>query len=87
MRAVNIRGTLTDGVAVAQPIANVEPPTTVTLKSAAAGRRIEVSTDGGTEYATPSYDTNTAATLAVALMAPATHVRFTGQAGDVWSVL
>lgn len=61
-------------------------PCTVTLKSAAVGRLIEASTDGGTEYFTVPLDMSSATQIAAALLAPVTHVRVTGTTNDTWSI-
>lgn len=61
-------------------------PCTVTLKSADAGRKIEISVDGGVEYFTATPDTTTATMLTGSLKAPVSHVRLTGAAADSWSI-
>lgn len=61
-------------------------PATVSLVSSAAGRLIELSTDGGATYFTPNYDNVSTGGISVAVLAPVSHVRFTGISGDVWSV-
>lgn len=66
-------------------IATSTLPATVSLVSAAAGRLIELSTDGGITYFTPIYDSTSATGISVGIFAPVSHVRFTGIAGDVWS--
>ena len=69
------------------------PPYTLTLSYANnTGRLLELSTDGGTTYFTPSYDVSTgngstAGIIVVSVATPVTHVRFTGANGDVWSIL
>lgn len=60
-------------------------PATVSLVSSAAGRLIELSTDGGVTYFTPTYDNEGVSGISVAILAPVSHARFTGVAGDVWS--
>lgn len=60
-------------------------PATVSLVSSAAGRLIELSTDGGATYFTPTYDNTSVGGISVAVLAPVSHARFTGIAGDVWS--
>lgn len=60
-------------------------PATVSLVSSAAGRLIELSTDGGITYFTPTYDNTSVGGISVAVLAPVSHARFTGIAGDVWS--
>lgn len=61
-------------------------PCTVTLKSKAAGRKVELSTDGGTEYFSPQADAQSSTMLVVTVRAPVTHVRVTGESGDFWSL-
>jgi hypothetical protein len=60
------------------------PPYSLTLKSADAGRKIEISTDGGTEYVEGIYDINTGTMLMIGILTPITHIRFTGVQGDTW---
>ncbi len=62
-------------------------PCAVTLKSAAAGRLIELSTDGGTEYFTPALDSVSATQAVVIIKAPVSHVRLTGTTGDSWRII
>lgn len=76
---------ITSGTPVVVALGGIPLPFTVTLTSAAGGRLIELSTDG-TNYFTPTYDATTAAMINVAVRAPVTHARFTGQAGDRYSV-
>lgn len=57
-------------------------PATATLKSSNGGRKIELSSDGGTEYYVPTYSTNTATMLVVQILYPITHIKFTGALGD-----
>lgn len=61
-------------------------PMTLTLKSAAVGRKIEISTDGGTEYFKPQVDIETATMQVLSVASPISHIRFTGNIGDYWSV-
>lgn len=67
-------------------IANSTWPATVSLVSAAPSRLIELSTDGGATYFTPTYDNTSATSISVGIFAPVSHVRFTGVNGDVWSI-
>jgi hypothetical protein len=62
-------------------------PLAATLKSAAGGRKIEVSTDGGTEYFQPTVDVTSATQLTLVLNAPVTHIKFTGAQNDTWRVI
>jgi len=61
-------------------------PFTITLKSAAAGRLIELSADGGTEYFTPVVDVTSATMQLVVVDAPVSHVRLRGTTNDTWSI-
>lgn len=61
-------------------------PCTVTLKSAAVGRLIECSTDGGVEYFTPTPTVTSATMQVLSISAPVSHVRITGAAADTWSI-
>lgn len=63
-------------------------PCTVTLKSADAGRKIEISVDNGVEYFTATPDTTTATMLTGSIKAPISHIRLTGAAAgtDSWSI-
>ncbi len=62
-------------------------PCTVVLKSAAVGRLIELSADGGVEYFTPATLDATSATMQVlGIASPVSHVRVTGVANDTWSI-
>lgn len=61
------------------------PPMVASLKSAAAGRKIEFCTIG-TELWQPIYDANTATMMNAAAMAGLLLVKFTGAAGDLWSI-
>lgn len=75
------------GTQVILPMNNAPLPCTVTLKSSAAGRKIELSTDGGVEYFTPTVDVGSSATMQiVTVTAPISHVKFTGIAGDAYRV-
>lgn len=69
-----------------QSLTGIVIPCTVTLKSSDGSRAIQLSTDGGTEYFTPTYDQTSATMLVVTLAAPASHVKFTGAVGDTWRV-
>lgn len=61
-------------------------PSSMTLKSADATRKIEFSTDGGVEYFTPTYDVTSATMLVVTANAGLSHVKFTGLTTDTWSM-
>lgn len=77
---------LADATPVVIDMAGAPLPATITLKSAAAGRKIELSSDGGVEYWTPPIDINTATMHVVHVMAPISHVRITGAAADAWNI-
>jgi hypothetical protein len=76
------------GIAVcsARSLHGASMPITATLKSALAGRKIELSTDEGIEYFSPTVDTTTPTMLVLSIGAPVSHIRFTGSSGDTWSV-
>lgn len=81
-----LNGSLTSTTPIVQQLTDAVPPTTITLESSAAGRKIELSTNNGVEYFTPQYDQTSTTMLVVTLQVPVTHVRITGQANDTWSV-
>lgn len=62
-------------------------PATITLKSSAVGRLIELSTDG-LEYFTPVVDVTSATMLVVVVTSSILNARLTGSATgvDLWSV-
>lgn len=68
------------------PPQNMQIPGHITLKSSAAGRLIELSTDGGTEYFTPAVDVQSATMQVLVVNAPITNIRITGAAGDRYLV-
>lgn len=84
-------GTLTSTAAVKIGLANnpIRYPATIVLKSAAAGRLIRLSVDGGTEFFIPDVDpdASTATQQVVPITSPVTHVEFTGEAGNTWMIL
>jgi len=57
-------------------------PFTVTLKSSDVTRKIEFSTDGGTEYFSPTIDVTSATMLVTYAATPITHVKATGIIND-----
>jgi hypothetical protein len=84
---IQLRGIIPDGtpLAVHVPL-TMQLPGSITLKSSAAGRLIELSTDGGTEYFTPVVDVQSATMQIVVVNAPITHFRVTGAAADTYVV-
>lgn len=60
-------------------------PMTATLKSAAGGRKIEFAAIAG-EFWQPIYDANTASMLAIVAASGLLSIKFTGAAGDPWSI-
>lgn len=68
------------------PMNGAPLPCTVTLKSADVGRKIEVSSDGGVEYYTPTVTASSATMQVLNVTAPVSHVRITGAANDTWSI-
>lgn len=82
-------GTLTNTTPFVRALAGAPTPAVVTISGAAgAVRRIELSTDGGSDngWFTPQYDAMTPNMINVQVAANATHARLTGAAGDAWSV-
>lgn len=71
---------------VITPPQNMQIPGHITLKSAAAGRLIELSTDNGVEYFTPAVDVQTATMQVLVVNAPITNIRITGASGDRYLV-
>jgi hypothetical protein len=68
------------------PMSGMPIPATVTLNTTYASKLIELSTDDGILYFTPTYDTSHTSQLVVHISAPVSHIRLTGTAGDLWSV-
>ena len=62
-------------------------PVTVTLDTVDASKKIELSTDGGTLFFQPTYNTSNASQLVVTIGAPVTHVKFTGAITDTYTIL
>jgi hypothetical protein len=71
---------------VVVPMNGAPLPCAVTLKSADAGRKIEVSTDGGVEYIGVAPDVSSATMLSLSVISPISHVRITGTTNDTWSI-
>ena len=71
---IMLRGIITSATPVVIPTpTNMQLPGSITLKSADAGRLIELSTDGGAEYFTPVVDVQSATMQIVIINAPITH--------------
>jgi hypothetical protein len=84
---IMLRGIIPDGSALAVQVPQtMQLPGSITLKSAAAGRLIELSTDGGTEYFAPAVDVQSGTMQIVVVNAPITHFRVTGAAADTYLV-
>lgn len=82
-----LRGIINSGTpVVVQTPLTMQLPGSITLKSAAAGRLIELSTDGGVEYFTPVVDVQSATMQIVVVQAPITHFRVTGTTNDIYMV-
>jgi hypothetical protein len=60
---------------------------TVSLTSVAAGRKIELSINGGADYFVPQYDVEETGVIGLVIKAPITDIRFTGAEGDIWRSL
>jgi hypothetical protein len=69
-------------VTLVQDMGGVLQPCTITLKSADAGRKIELSTDGGSEYFLVTPDVTTATMLVTYVPERITHAKFTGAIND-----
>ena len=84
---IMLKGIIPDGtpVAVQVPV-TMQLPGSITLKSAAAGRLIELSTDGGVEYFVPPVDIQSGTMQIVVVNAPITNFRVTGAAADTYLV-
>jgi hypothetical protein len=88
MASLPIKGTLTSNVPVALGMQDIGYPCTFTLDSSAAGRLIELSTNSGVKYFTVDYNAKSTSDMLLAtIAAPVTHVRFSGQAGDKFTIL
>lgn len=87
MRGVQARDTM-KGATYTHPMVGMPIKSTITLKSANAGRKIEFITEGldTGEAFQPTYDHTTATMLVVVCEVGITHVKFTGATGDIWSV-
>lgn len=84
---IMLRGIIPDGTPVVVPTPlTMQLPGSITLKSADAGRLIELSTDGGVEYFTPVVDVQSATMQILVVNAPITHFRVTGAAADTYVV-
>lgn len=83
-----LSGTLPNTSALVITVSGIKMqiPGSVVLKSSAAGRLIELSIDGGTEYFTPIYDQTSTTMLNVVINAPISNIRLTGAAGDAYMV-
>jgi hypothetical protein len=84
---IMLKGIIPSGTPlVVQVPQTMQLPGSITLKSAVAGRLIELSTDGGTEYFSPLIDIQSATMQVVVINAPITHFRVTGVANDTYVV-
>ena len=77
---------LANGSALPIPMTGLSLPCTFYLTSAAAGRLIEYSVDGGTTYYNAAYDATCATQLVVQVQGNITHLRITGAANDTYGV-
>ena len=62
-------------------------PITITLDTVDASKKIELSTDGGTLYFEPAYNTSHANQLVVVITSPVTNVKLTGNIADTYTIL
>jgi hypothetical protein len=79
-------GVLADNTPVTVNVGGNTAPMTATLNSSAPGRLIELSSDGGGTFYTPARDAEIGSMINVAILAPVSHVRFTGVTLDKWQV-
>ena len=79
-------GTLTSSATTTIQMAGAPLPCTVTLKSAAASRKIQHSTDGGAELITPDVDVTSPTMLVTRFDLTVAIVVLTGAAGDTWDI-
>lgn len=82
-------GTVSSTAPFVVPLDGAPLPCVVTVSGAPGGaRRIELSTDGGTDngWFMPQYDASTSTMVNVQIAANATHARLTGAASDTWSI-
>lgn len=71
------------GTSLVEGFSGINSPTTITLTSSAATRKIELSGDNGLTYFTPQYDFIGTTSLVLYLNGPVTNVKATGVANDV----
>ncbi len=57
-------------------------PMTITLKSSDSTRKIELSSDGGTEYFQPAVDVTSTTMLVLTVASPISRIKVTGVAND-----
>jgi hypothetical protein len=62
-------------------------PITITLQSTEVSRKIQISTDNGSNYFDPALDVTVTAEIILVLKAPATHVKVTGATADILTIL
>ena len=80
-------GILTNTTPVVISAAGLSCPFTICLLSSAAGRKVELSMDDGSNWITPTPDaTSTASMQIITVTAPAMKIRLTGQANDKWFI-
>lgn len=60
---------------------------TLALTSQDAGRKIEISIDGGATWFVPQYDVEETGVIGVVIKAAVTNIKFTGAEGDKWGML
>lgn len=80
-------GTLADTTPFIVNVGGDPAPMTASITSAAAGRKIRLSSTGNANsYYDAVYDGTTASMLNVSIKSPLRTVEFTGQAGDTWEI-
>ncbi len=77
---------LTDTTSIVSGL-NLNLPTTISLKSASANRKIELSFDFVNEYHEILYDFTTSTSIVGALTCPVAKIKVTGDIGDVLTII
>lgn len=84
---IQARGSLTSSSPTVVDLRRVDFPCSLTLRSAAGGRLIELSTDG-VEYFTPAaLDVTSSTQQVLVINRRVMYARLTGAASDTWSIV
>lgn len=78
-------GTL-EATTYTMPVGPAPLPAAFTLTSAATGRKIEFSTNGGRTYSVETPDVTLTGSIMRASVVTVTHVRWTGNINDTWTI-